>query len=130
MKKIISLCCLAAALVVMALPFGVTLVFAPGPGETLAYTYSYFDLTPLGYGNLFPMLTAALSGLALVFLLLFLFTKKCRPAALVCLALGTVTAVFTLLLSNALNSWGVAVSVLLAGAAVLLALERPHSAGN
>lgn len=124
MKKVLSLLCTALSIVLMALPISATLTFAPGPGQSMNQTFSYFDLTVLGYGNLFPLLTGVLAMVAILLLLIFIFSTKLRTAALVCLALGTVAAVFSLFFSTALNLWGVLISILLAGATTLLTLEQ------
>ena len=68
----------AVALILEILPYGAVLVFAPGPGEQLYRTFSYFSLTPLGYANVFPMatgvLTVAAAGLCVL-------TLVCRQHA-------------------------------------------------
>ena len=63
----------AAALVLEALPFGVRMVFAPGP-ETRAVTFhAFFSFLPFGYGVFGPVIAALLT----VFLLIAaLLTRK------------------------------------------------------
>ncbi len=63
----------AAALVLEALPFGVRMVFAPGP-ETRAVTFhAFFSFLPFGYGVFGPVVAALLT----VFLLIAaLLTRK------------------------------------------------------
>lgn len=53
------------AIVLELLPWGAVLIFAPSPGERLRETASYFSLTPFGYGNFGPLITAILSCLLL-----------------------------------------------------------------
>lgn len=48
----------AGAVVLEALPYGVVLNFANPEGEPFRELFSYFDMTPFGYANFGPMLTA------------------------------------------------------------------------
>lgn len=69
MKKTRCLCLIlpAVALVLEALPYGAVLNFKLYKGEIIRQTYSYFSLTPFGYANFGPMLTAVLTcGVALL----------------------------------------------------------------
>lgn len=50
-----------AALILELLPNGVVLNFANPEGEPWRHTYSYFSLTPFGYANFGPFLTAILT---------------------------------------------------------------------
>jgi hypothetical protein len=60
----------AAALVLEALPFGVRMVFAPGP-ETRAVTYhAFFSFLPFGYGVFGPVIAAFLTVILLITALL------------------------------------------------------------
>ena len=63
----------AAALVLEALPFGVRMLFAPGP-ETRSVSYrAFFSFLPFGYGVFGPVIAALLT----VFLLIAaLLTRK------------------------------------------------------
>ena len=63
----------AAALVLEALPFGVRMVFAPGPETRAASYYAFFSFLPFGYGVFGPVIAACLT----VFLLIAaLLTRK------------------------------------------------------
>lgn len=53
------------------LPYGAVCVFAPSPTERIRETFSYFDLTPFGYANFFPFITAMLT--CVIFLLLAVY---------------------------------------------------------
>lgn len=79
-KKLLPL--LAVAILVLELlPNGAVLVFAPAAGEYLFQYFSYFSLTPFGYANFGPLITAILSCVLLVLAVLFLKTnqgKLCR----------------------------------------------------
>ena len=75
-KKIILLCILIAALVLEALPNGVVLRFANPEGDPYRETYSYFSLTPYGYANIFPLITAVLTCVLLLLLIISIIFKK------------------------------------------------------
>ena len=62
-KQITSLALIIAVLILEILPYGAVCRFMGDPetGTVLRYTYSYFDLTPFGYANFGPFLTAVLS---------------------------------------------------------------------
>lgn len=61
MKKAASLLLPALTILLELLPGGAVLVFAPSPTERVRETYPYFSLTPLGYANAAPLITAALT---------------------------------------------------------------------
>ena len=58
-------------IVLEILPYGAVCNFATSPTDTVRKTFSYFDPTPFGYANFFPLLTAIASCLVLVFLTLY-----------------------------------------------------------
>ncbi|MBE7056328.1 MAG: hypothetical protein E7388_02665 [Ruminococcaceae bacterium] len=63
-------------LILEILPYGAVCNFASGPNETHRHTFSYFDLTPYGYANFAPLLTAIATCAILVVLLIYFFTYK------------------------------------------------------
>mgnify|MGYP003377699347 CR=1 FL=1 len=72
-----------------ALPYGVVLIFAAGPTERLRQTFSYFDLTPVGYGNIGPFVTGILTFILVVLALLYaLRPSKVRKKRLQVLSLA------------------------------------------
>ena len=75
-KKMITLALLLSALVLEILPYGAVLNFANPEGESWRKTYSYFSLTPYGYANFGPLITAILTCVLLVILVLSLLLKK------------------------------------------------------
>lgn len=75
-KKIILLCILIAALVLEVLPNGVVIYFANPEGDPYRETYSYFSLTPYGYANIFPLITAVLTCVLLLLLIISIILKK------------------------------------------------------
>ena len=75
-KKIIVLCILLCTLVLEILPYGAVCNFANPEGESWRKTYSYFSLTPYGYANFGPLITAIFTCILLVILVLSLLLKK------------------------------------------------------
>jgi len=81
MKKLsyINLAIIAAALALEASPWGAVCNFAVAPesgGGVDRQTFSYFDLTPFGYANFGPFLTALLSCVLLVLTVIGCFALK------------------------------------------------------
>lgn len=67
----------AAVILLEALPYGAVLNFAAQKaGVYYRHTYSYFDLTPYGYANVGPFLTAVLTAVMLILLLLAFFIRR------------------------------------------------------
>ena len=75
-KKIIVLCILLCTLVLEILPYGAVCNFANPEGEPWRKTYSYFSLTPYGYANFGPFITAILTCVLLVIIILSILLKK------------------------------------------------------
>lgn len=74
----LSLLFLISAFILELLPYGAVLQFAVAPeegGGTLRRTFSYFDLTPFGYANFPPFLTASLTVLLLALCLVLIIGK-------------------------------------------------------
>lgn len=98
--KIASLIILIIILILEILPYGAVLNFMgdPATDTTVRYTYSYFDLTPFGYANFGPFLTAILTCILTVFILISNFSEKNMNKIIGILAiLATVTSVLPLL---------------------------------
>ena len=64
------------ALILELLPNGVVLNFANPEGEPWRRTYSYFNLTPYGYANFGPFITAILTCVLLVLVAIYLFKPR------------------------------------------------------
>ena len=60
-------------LILEALPYGAVCNFADGEGKHLRKTFSYFDLTPFGYANFAPLITAILTCVAFILLVIYCF---------------------------------------------------------
>ena len=75
-KKVIVLCILLCALVLEALPYGAVCNFGNPEGESFRETYSYFSLIPYGYANFAPLITAILTCILLLIVLISIIFKK------------------------------------------------------
>ncbi len=72
-KKILFTVFSAIILILEALPYGVVLNFANPEGEPWCRTFSYFSLTPFGYANFGPFITALLSCIIIIFVIVSWF---------------------------------------------------------
>ena len=75
-KKMITLALLLSALILEILPYGAVCNFANPEGEPWRKTYSYFSLTPYGYANFGPFITAILTCVLLIIIILSILLKK------------------------------------------------------
>ncbi len=64
------------AVVLEALPYGAVCNFATPEGESIRKTFSYFDLTPYGYANFGPFLTALATVLLFVLGIVFFVRER------------------------------------------------------
>ena len=67
-------------LILEILPYGAVCNFANPEGEPWRKTFSYFDLTPFGYANFAPFLTAIITCLIFVLLVVFCIKGNVRTA--------------------------------------------------
>ena len=82
-------------LVLEILPYGAVCNFANPEGEPFRKTFSYFDLTPFGYANFAPLITAVIT--CIVFLLVVIYCITGNPKwALKARNILCVCAVFSL----------------------------------
>ena len=94
MKKIRLLILPIITIILQILPFGAVLVFAPSPTERVRETFSYFNLTPFGYANFAPFITALLTCIILLLALISIKLEKMRKAVF---WLSLATAIISLL---------------------------------
>ena len=80
MKKIRLLILPIITMILQMLPCGAVLVFAPSPTERVRETFSYFNLTPFGYANFAPFITALLTCIILLLALISIKLEKMRKA--------------------------------------------------
>ena len=83
-----------SAIILEILPCGAVLVFAPSPTERVRETFSYFNLTPFGYANFAPFITALLTCIILLLALISIKLEKMRKAVF---WLSLATAIISLL---------------------------------
>lgn len=62
--------CAVVSLAFMILPFSVAMSFATNSADEYILYYSHFSLMPIGYGNYLPVLSAILTSVSIVFILL------------------------------------------------------------
>lgn len=72
MKKCFLVALPLLAIVMELLPYGAVLNFASPDSAPVRHTYSYFDLTPFGYANFGPLLTAILTVVLFILSLIYL----------------------------------------------------------
>ena len=119
MKKFALLILSIATLIFELLPYGVVLNFANPDGEPWRRTYSYFSLTPFGYANFGPLITAILTCILLVLVVVYLFKshKGLNIAIMNVSGFATATSLLPLMFGfSYITVIGVIVSVLLAAA--------------
>lgn len=83
------------ALILETLPFGAVCVFAPSPTERVRQTFSYFSLTPFGYANFAPFLTA-LATCVMLLLAIEVFIKKSGKIMRTLFAVSVTAAILSL----------------------------------
>lgn len=119
MKKVVLLILSIATLIFELLPYGVVLDFANPVGEPWRRTYSYFSLIPFGYANFGPLITAILTCILLVLVVVYLFKLHKGLNIAIMNVSGFATATSLLLLMFGFSYFtviGAIVSVLLAAA--------------
>lgn len=75
-KRIMMLCATIVAFILEILPYGAVCLFANPTGKSWRRTYSYFDLTPFGYAHFSPLITAILTCVLLVLIVVSLVLKR------------------------------------------------------
>lgn len=125
-KKGIALSATTLAFVLELLPYGAVCNFANPDGKPWRRTYSYFDLTPFGYANFAPFLTALLTCALLVLLIVSIVTKKQMRAPMLSVSvIATILSLAPLLLGVSFFSFvGTMISLALIGASILLLFDR------
>ena len=94
MKKIGLVVLPAITIMLELLPLGAVCIFATSPTERVKETFSYFSLTPFGYANFAPLITAILT---VAIFLLSLFALKKSGALKALFVLSIIAAVISLL---------------------------------
>lgn len=112
--QLLAVVAILAALVLQALPYSAVLVFK-GPDYYKRNLYSCFDLTPWGYANFAPGLSALLTVAVLIMLAITLLGKKdhLRNSVFVCMILAGLLMLAPALLMGTEYSTPAAVAVTL-----------------
>ena len=76
-KRLLYVLLPIVTLILEILPYGAVCNFANPEGEPFRKTFSYFDLTPFGYANFAPLITAVIT--CIVFLLIVIFCITGNP---------------------------------------------------
>jgi len=79
-KRLFYLILPIITLILEILPYGAVCNFANPEGEPWRKTFSYFDLTPFGYANFAPLLTAIITCLILVLIVVYCIKGNVRTA--------------------------------------------------
>lgn len=79
-KRLLYLILPIITLFLEILPYGAVCNFANPEGEPWRRTFSYFDLTPFGYANFTPLLTAIITCLIFVLLVIYCIKGNVRTA--------------------------------------------------
>jgi len=113
----ISLACIIVSIILMLLPIGAVLTFAPNPTDRITKTFSYFDMIVFGYGNIFPLLTAILSMFLLILVSWTLFnckySRKREMIMNVCSVICVFTSALSLMLFSQISIIGIAILILI-----------------
>lgn len=75
-KRLLYLILPIITLILECLPYGAVLNFANPEGAPWRETFSYFSMTPFGYANFAPLITAIITCVVLVLLMFYCFTGK------------------------------------------------------
>lgn len=117
-KKIPMLISPIAALILEIIPYGAVCVFAADEGERIRQTFSYFDLTPFGYANFGPFITAILTCALFVLAVIYVLkqSKGLNTAIMNISGVATATSLMPLLYGiDFFSVVGAVITVLLAG---------------
>ena len=80
-KRILCLILPIITLILEILPYGAVCNFANPEGAPWRKTFSYFDLTPFGYANFAPLITAIISCIVFLLVAIYCITGKQNWAA-------------------------------------------------
>ena len=117
-KKILFIALPLIALILELLPYGAVLNFANPDGEPWRKTYSYFSMMPFGYANIGPLITAILTCVLLVLVVVYLFKprKGLNTAILNVAGFATAASIMPLMFGfDYITVIGVIITALLAG---------------
>lgn len=97
---------------------GLKCIFLSPEGEPWRYTYSYFDLTPFGYANVGPFITAVLTCVLLVLAVIRIF-KPSKGLNIAIMAVSGIAAAASIMPimyeTDCITVIGIAITAILAG---------------
>ena len=105
-----------SAVILELLPYGAVLNFANPDGEPWRKTFSYFSLTPFGYANFGPFITAFLTCVLLILsvICIFKYSKGLNTAIMNISGIATLVSLSPLLFGiSYVSAVGVAIAVIL-----------------
>ena len=128
-KRVLLLIAPVIALILECLPYGVVLRFAAGEygTETIRATYSYFALTPFGYGTFGALPAAALTCVVVLLTLIYVFRPGTglESTAGVLSVVAAVLSVSPIIFGiDSITAIGVIVTLLLIAEGVLFLLPK------
>lgn len=113
-QPIVIFAILIVILVLELLPYGAVLHFGNPGGEPLRETFSYFDMTPYGYANFGPFITAILTCVLLVISIINLLVDNDKiKTTIKIVSLIALVASHAPLIVNCYSVLGGAISILL-----------------
>lgn len=115
-KKIILSLSIVLTLILELLPYGAVLNFGNPDGEPWRKTYSYFSLLPFGYANFGPLITAILTCILIILIIMdwFKYSRGLNIAIMNISGFATVTSLLPLFLGiNYISVIGISITVLL-----------------
>ncbi len=115
-KKILLSILALVVLILELLPGGVVLRFANPEGEPWVKTYSYFNMTPFGYANFGPFITAVLTCVLIILIIIawFKYSRGLNVAIKSVAAFAIVTSLMPIMFGvEYLTVIGVAITILL-----------------
>ena len=126
-QPIVIFAILIVILVLELLPYGAVLHFGNPEGEPFRETFSYFDLTPYGYANFGPFITALQTCSLLVMSVvdLFLNNRRLKNALRIVAFVALVTSLGPLLV-NCYSIIGGAISILLL-AVLIISMKKEET---
>lgn len=118
LKKTLFVILPLVALILEILPYGAVLNFANPEGKSWHRTYSYFSMMPFGYANFGPLITAILTCVLLVLVVIYLSKprKGLNTAILNVAGFATAASILPLMFGfDYITVIGVIITALLAG---------------
>ena len=115
-KKVGLLLLSISAVILELLPYGAVLNFGNPEGEPWRQTFSYFSLTPFGYANFGPFITALLTCALLILsvICIFKYSKGLNTAIMNISGIATLVSLSPLLFGiSYVSAVGVAITVIL-----------------